>query len=130
MFNLVADIKAYPQFIPWCYSTQICSRVQKDDHIILDTNMVISFKLFREKIRSCVRLYESKHIIRIEYIDGPLEYMNSSWDFLEHTDGCLVTYSVDYEFKTRVLRAIMSLVFGEAIHHIVGSFERRANEIY
>ena len=130
MFDLVADISSYPEFLPWCAAARIRKEVQKREIKRIEADLVISFKVFREKFGSQVILDTSKFTIETDYIDGPFRYMHSVWSFENSEQGCEVSFNVDFEFKNAVLQSIIGLVFNDAMQRIVRAFERRAADLY
>ena len=130
MFELVADISSYPEFLPWCAAARIRKEVHKGEVKQIEADLIISFKVFREKFGSCVLLDPVKCIIETDYIDGPFRYMHSVWSFEDHEEGCEVKFKVDFEFKNAVLQSIIGIVFNDAMQRIVRAFERRASELY
>lgn len=130
MYDLVADVGSYPQFLPWCAAARIRSRDDKGDHEVMEADLVISFKVFREKFGSRVVLWPEDMKIDTEYLDGPFRYMKSNWHFADAEDGCDVSFYVDFEFKNAVLQGIIGVVFNEAMHRIVRAFEDRARDLY
>ena len=93
-------------------------------------DLVISFKVFRERFGSRVVLHPSEMRIDTEYLDGPFRYMKSIWAFEDTDAGCDVHFFVDFEFKNAILQGIIGVVFNEAMHRIVRAFERRAADLY
>ena len=130
MFELVADISSYPEFLPWCAAARIRKEVHKGDVKQIEADLIISFKVFREKFGSRVLLDPVKYIIETDYTDGPFRYMHSVWSFRDCEKGCEVNFKVDFEFKNAVLQSIIGLVFNDAMQRIVRAFERRALELY
>ncbi|MEK9734339.1 MAG: type II toxin-antitoxin system RatA family toxin [Paracoccaceae bacterium] len=130
MYELVADVERYSEFLPWCSAARIRQRLQKGKSEILDADLVISFKVLREKIGSRVTLWENMHEIDTEYLDGPFKYMQSNWSFSDTDEGCDVEFFVDFEFKNAILQRIIGVVFNEAMQRIVRAFETRAAELY
>ena len=130
MFDLVADISSYPEFLPWCAAARVRKEVQKGDVKQVEADLVISFKVFREKFGSRVLLDVSNYIIETDYIDGPFRYMHSVWSFEDCKDGCEVKFDVNFEFKNAMLQSIIGLVFNDAMQRIVRAFERRASDLY
>ncbi len=97
----------------------------------MEADLVISFKVFREKFGSRVTLWPEKRRIDTEYIDGPFRYMQSTWEFADRPEGgCTVEFSTDFEFRNRVLQGVIGVVFNEAMQRIVRAFEERAAKIY
>ncbi|WP_439103678.1 type II toxin-antitoxin system RatA family toxin [Celeribacter marinus] len=131
MYDLVADVERYPQFLPWNAAARIRAREACGDHELLLADLVISFKVFREKFGSRVKLYDAERRIDTEYLDGPFRYMKSWWHFREAEDGgCDVEFFVDFEFKNAILQKVIGVVFNEAMHMIVRAFEKRAAALY
>ena len=131
MYDLVADVASYPEFLPWTAAARIKSREDKGDHEVMDADLVISFKVFRERFTSRVVLWPAAKKIDTEYLDGPFRYMKSNWAFADAPDGgCNVTFFVDFEFRNAVLQGIIGVVFNEAMQRIVRAFERRAAQLY
>ncbi|MCP4817920.1 MAG: type II toxin-antitoxin system RatA family toxin [Shimia sp.] len=130
MYDLVADVAQYPQFLPWCAAARIRSRTPQGASEEMLADLVISFKVFRERFGSRVVLHpETKHI-DTEYLDGPFKYMKSTWDFADVDGGCEVQFFVDFEFKNIILQKAIGLVFYEAMNRIVAAFETRAKALY
>ena len=130
MFDLVADISSYPEFLPWCAAARIREEIQKGQVQQIEADLVISFKVFREKFGSRVLLNTSNYIIETDYIDGPFRYLHSVWSFENCKEGCEVKFNVDFEFKNAMLQSIIGLVFNDAMQRIVRAFERRASDLY
>ncbi|VCU58600.1 Putative oligoketide cyclase/lipid transport protein, similarity with yeast ubiquinone-binding protein YOL008W [Tritonibacter mobilis] len=131
MYDLVADVGSYPKFLPWCAAARIRSRTPQGASEVMEADLVISFKVFRERFGSRVVLHPDDHKIDTEYLDGPFRYMKSNWAFADRADGgCDVSFFVDFEFKNAVLQGIIGMVFNEAMQRIVRAFERRAAELY
>lgn len=130
MYNLVADVGSYPEFLPWCAAARIRSRTPQGAGEVMEADLVISFKVFREKFGSRVTLWPDDMKIDTEYLDGPFKYMKSNWAFTPAEGGCDVHFFVDFEFRNAVLQKLIGVVFNEAMLRIVRAFERRAAELY
>ena len=130
MYDLVADVGQYPKFLPWCAAARIRSVTPEGDAQVMEADLVISFKVFRERFGSRVTLWPDDMKIDTEYLDGPFKYMKSSWAFRDVDGGCEVAFFVDFEFRNAVLQGIIGVVFNEAMQRIVRAFERRAAELY
>ena len=130
MYDLVADVEAYPQFLPWCAAARIRSREAEGAVEVMEADLVISFKVFREKFGSRVTLMPEDMKIDTEYLDGPFKYMKSNWAFTDTAEGCDVSFHVDFEFRNAVLQKLIGVVFNEAMLRIVRAFERRAAALY
>ncbi|MEM1350809.1 MAG: type II toxin-antitoxin system RatA family toxin [Pseudomonadota bacterium] len=130
MYDLVADVAKYPEFLPWCAAARIRSRTPHEDAEIMDAELIISFKVFRERFTSRVVLMPVAQKIDTEYLDGPFRYMKSDWAFEDAKDGCEVSFHVDFAFRNIVLEKLIGVVFNEAMLKIVRAFEARAAELY
>jgi coenzyme Q-binding protein COQ10 len=125
MYALVADVGRYPEFLPWCTMAKILSA---DEHQLV-ADMTIGFKMFKETFRSEVAL-ERPSEVRVKYLNGPFRYLNNTWKFLPHPNGCEVDFYVDFEFRSAILQAAIGLVFNEAVQLMVRAFERRAMALH
>ena len=130
MYNLVSDVGSYPEFLPWCAAARVNSIIDEGSDRVMSADLVISFKVFRERFCSEVRLSPREYFIQTKYIDGPFKYMNSTWQFNDCPDGCTVTFFVDFEFKSIILQGLIGLVFHDAMQRIVRAFEARAGVLY
>jgi coenzyme Q-binding protein COQ10 len=131
MYNLVADVQSYPKFLPWNSAARVRSRVDMGDHEVMLADLVISFKVFREKFGSKVVLWPADKKIDTEYLDGPFKHMRSWWKFRDTQEGgCEVEFFVDFEFKNAILQSVIGVVFNEAMRRVVSAFEKRAAELY
>ena len=131
MYDLVADVESYPEFLPWTSAARVKSRTTQDDGSeVMEADLVISFKVFREKFASRVALWSEDKKIDTKYLDGPFKHMVSNWKFTDKDDGCAVDFHVDFEFRNRLLQSAAGLFFYEAMQRIVRAFERRAHALY
>jgi len=131
IYDLVADVAQYPQFLPWCAAARIRSVTPTDQGQEMLADLVISFKVFRERFGSRVQLRPEGHVIETEYLDGPFKYMHSTWQFTDLDEGgCKVAFDTDFEFKNKVLQSVIGVVFNEAMQRIVRAFENRAHDLY
>jgi coenzyme Q-binding protein COQ10 len=135
MYALVADVEKYPKFLPWNAAARIRSRKPMTGANgageVMEADLVISFKVFRERFGSRVVLWPEARKIDTEYLDGPFRYMKSNWTFRERAEGgCEVDFHVDFEFRNAILQGIIGVVFNEAMQRVVRAFERRAAELY
>ena len=132
MYDLVADVPRYPEFLPWNAAARIRSRTPLEDgREVMEADLVISFKVFRERFGSRVVLDPAAMTVDTEYLDGPFKYMKSTWSFRDHPEGgCEVTFFVDFEFRNAILQKVIGVVFNEAMQRIVRAFETRAKALY
>ena len=127
MFDLVADVGRYPEFLPWCVGARIRSRTET----LLVADLIISFKGMRENFTSNVALDRDAMTIDVTYKDGPFKYLNNKWDFDQTASGqCMLDFYVDFEFKSRILEMVIEILFGEAVRRMVHAFEQRAAQLY
>jgi len=130
MYDLVGDVANYPKFLPWTAAARIRTVVEHADHQEMLADLVISFKVFREKFGSRVLLWPDEKKIDTAYLDGPFHHLESTWKFRDVEDGCEVTFDVDFEFKNKLLQGAAGMFFNEAMQRIVRAFERRAAELH
>ncbi|MEC7760525.1 MAG: type II toxin-antitoxin system RatA family toxin [Pseudomonadota bacterium] len=132
MYDLVADVGKYPEFLPWNSAARIRKVTpQSDGTEVMEADLVISFRVFRERFGSRVVLNPDDMRIDTEYLDGPFKYMKSYWKFRDTDDGkCDVEFFVDFEFKNMVLQNLIGVVFNQAMQRIVRAFEDRAKALY
>ena len=126
LFDLVAAVDRYPEFLPWCTATRITRRDGQTFH----ADLVVRFKVFQERFASRVTLHPNS-LIDVEYINGPFRYLNNHWRFIEAEDGgSVIDFYVDFEFRSRMLQKLIGLLFNEAVSRMVGAFETRARQLY
>ncbi len=132
MYDLVADVESYPKFLPWNSAARIRARHPGEAGAeVVEADLVISFKVFRERFGSRVTLWPAEKRIDTEYLDGPFRYLKSGWHFMDLPEGgCRVEFFVDFEFKNAILGKVIGVVFGEAMSRIVRAFEDRARALY
>lgn len=130
MYDLVADVANYPKFLPWCAAARIRSERAQDEKTVIEADLIISFKVFRERFGSRVTLDKDGRRIDTQYLDGPFKFLKSYWQFTPSETGCDVEFFVDFEFKNAILQGVIGVVFNEAMQRIVRAFERRAAELY
>ena len=130
MYDLVADVGSYPEFLPWTAAARIRSREMQGDHEVILADLVISFKLFRERFGSKVTLWPHTRRIETEYIDGPFHHLRSNWGFHETQTGCDIMFDVDFLFKNKLLQGAAGMFFHEAMTRVVRAFETRAAQLY
>lgn len=126
LYSLVADVEKYPEFLPWCLG----SRIKRREERLLVADLIIGFKMFRERFTSKVTLHPDDRKIHVAYVDGPFKYLDNHWLFLDHEEGCLIDFYVDFEFRSRLLQRVIQPLFDEAVRRMVRAFESRAAELY
>ena len=125
MFDLVADVKRYAEFLPWVSAM----RVRRDTPTETLADMIVGFKGLRETFTSKVDK-QQPHAIHVEYIEGPLKFLHNDWTFRRDGEGCFVDFSVEFAFKNRVFEMLAGQVFGMALRRMIGAFEERARQLY
>ncbi|WP_394689452.1 type II toxin-antitoxin system RatA family toxin [Hoeflea sp.] len=131
MFDLVADVERYPEFLPLCEALSVRSRKQRDAKTLLIADMTVGYKKIRETFTSQVLLKPDDLVIDVKYLDGPFKYLDNKWSFEpKGENGCEVRFFIDYEFKSRVLGVLMGTMFDRAFRMFAEAFEQRAVKIY
>lgn len=126
MFDLVADVARYPQFLPWVIAT----RIRSDSEAEMVADMLVGFKAIREKFTSRVEKHRPDHL-EVFYIDGPLKDLDNEWSFRALPDGgCEIEFSVDFSFRSAVFEALAGQYFDRAFRKMVEAFEQRADQLY
>ena len=145
MFDLVADIERYPEFVPLCRSLRVLRRTKEDGRDIVVAEMTIAYKLIRETFTSRVTIERDRLKILVEYLDGPFSRMENRWQFhpvegngqVEACDveaceveACEVEFFIAYEFRSRAFGLLMGALFDAAFRRFAAAFERRADEVF
>ncbi len=131
MFALVADVEKYPEFLPLCEALNVRSRRKRGDCAILLADMTVGYKTIRETFMTHVLLTPAEHTIDVKYLDGPFRYLINEWKFLVSPGGGTdVEFFIEYEFKSRILGALMGTMFDFAFRLFAEAFEKRADAIY
>ncbi|MXO85342.1 type II toxin-antitoxin system RatA family toxin [Altererythrobacter aurantiacus] len=125
MFDLVADVDKYPEFLPWVIAT----RVRNDSAEEMTADMVVGFKAIRERFTSTVSKSRPERI-NVHYVDGPLRDLDNSWVFTPAEGGCDVDFCVDFAFKNRMFETLAGAYFDRAFRRLVAAFEARADQLY
>lgn len=127
MFNLVADVERYPEFLPWCVA---CRIRQKDSPDAFVADLIIGFKFVRERFTSLVAL-DRPDRIDVVYKEGPFRHLTNHWSFAADEKGhCIIDFYIDFEFRSRTLQSLIGRLFNEAVQRMVNAFERRAKALY
>jgi coenzyme Q-binding protein COQ10 len=131
MFDLVADVEKYPQFVPLCSGLTVKSRAEKDGKTVLVADMTVAYKIIRETFTSRVTLDRQGLKILVEYLNGPFKRLQNRWTFYPvEAKVCDVDFFIDYEFRSRTLAVLMGAMFDAAFRRFAVAFEQRADEIY
>ncbi len=124
LYDLVADIERYPEFLPWCIAARV------SDGGLITADMVIGFKVFRERFTSRARLDPDGRRIDVAYEHGPFKHLDNHWVFEDHPQGCTIDFYVDFAFRSRILQKLIEPLFAEAVRRMVSAFETRAGKLY
>lgn len=131
MFGLVADIERYPEFVPLCEALTVRSKREREGRTVFVAEMTVGYKAIRETFTSQVLLKPDEKIIDVKYLDGPFRYLQNHWRFDPAADGGTdIHFFIDYEFKSRVLAALMGAMFDRAFRMFTHAFEKRADALY
>ena len=132
MFDLVADVERYPEFVPLCKALKVRQRIPSGEGVeTVVADMTVSFKLVRETFRSRVTLDRPKRQILVEYLQGPFSHMQNRWSFRPLGErACEVVFFIDYEFRSRTLGMLMGGMFDVAFRRFAAAFEARADQVY
>jgi len=132
MFDLVADMEKYPEFVPLCSALRVRSRTTRDGGVsVVVADMTAAYKLIQQTFTSRVTLDKASLKILVEYLDGPFKRMQNRWTFYPAgEDACDVEFFIDYEFRSRTLAALMGAMFDAAFRRFAVAFEQRADEVY
>jgi coenzyme Q-binding protein COQ10 len=132
MFDLVADVEHYPEFVPLCRSLSVRRRTQDGEgRDVVTADMTVAYKLISETFTSRVTLDREKLEVLVEYIEGPFQKMNNRWNFRPAGDhACDVEFFIAYEFRSRTLGLLMGAMFDAAFRRFSAAFERRADQVY
>lgn len=131
MFALVADVERYPEFLPWCVALRIVDRRCDGEGELLTCDMVVAYKVFREKFRSLVRLDRAMGRVHVDYVNGPFRSLKNDWAFRDlASGGSVVDFSIEFEFRSFVLQATAQAVFEKAFLKMSEAFIERARSVY
>ena len=132
MFGLVGDVEVYPAFLPWCLGVRVIEREEQADGVseILLADMVVAFKVFRERFRSQSTLNRDALTVATTFVNGPFRHLNSSWRFEPEENGCVVHFDVDFEFRNAVLQSAAGVFFESAFTQMHKAFIKRAEELF
>jgi len=133
MFDLVADVERYPEFVPLCRSMRVLRRTEVNGRIVVAAEMTVAYRLIRESFTSRVTLDRTRLEILVEYLDGPFSRMENRWRFHRVEDApasCDVEFFIAYEFRSRTLGLLMGTMFELAFRRFAVAFEQRADVVF
>jgi coenzyme Q-binding protein COQ10 len=125
LFDLVADVGHYQDFLPWVAATRI--RVDNETEMVAD--LIVGFSALKETFTSRVKKDRPRQI-DIDYVDGPLKYLHNHWKFRAVTGGTEVDFCVDFAFRNRIFEALAGKMFDRALRRMISAFEERAAVLY
>lgn len=131
MFDLVADVARYGEFLPWVQGMRVGpAQPLADGKSVLVADMVVGFRMIREKFTSRVTL-DRPHHVHVDYLDGPMKHLFNDWTFRDRADGgCEIDFAVDFQFRNRAFEALAGMFFTEAFEKMVAAFVSRAEALY
>lgn len=131
MYTMVCDVERYPDFLPWCSGARIRKREEVDGHQVLLADLMIAYKLFREKFTSRVTLNNPERDISVALVQGPFRHLTNRWTFEALPDNsCRVHFYLDFEFRNGMLQKLMNGVFSKAFARMMEAFLARAEMLY
>ena len=132
MFDLVADVESYPEFVPMCSAMRVRSRTDKGEGVtVMVAAMTVAYKMIRQTFTSRATLDQPNLKILVEYLDGPFRHMQNRWAFrATGEDACEVEFFIDYEFRSRTLAMMMGALFDTVFRRMAQAFEKRADQVY
>lgn len=126
MYDLVADVRRYAEFLPWVVAT----RVKSDSETAMIADMLVGFSALREKFTSRV-VKDRPRAIRVEYLEGPLKNLENDWSFTPLPDGgCTIDFCVDFTFRNAIFEKLAGQYLDSAFRKMVAAFEKRAEQLY
>ena len=134
MYNLVADVSSYPEFLPWVVGARLFNQQESQ----FDADLIVGIKMFKERFTSRVTLNPvdlvgvegNKLGVHVEYIKGPMKYLHNYWTFENVEGGCHVNFLVDFEFKNIIFQKLAGSLFQDAVFKMMSAFEKRAKILY
>jgi coenzyme Q-binding protein COQ10 len=131
MFDLVADVERYPEFLPLCEALEVRSRALESDGVeVITATMTAGYGVIRESFTSRARLDRAALKIVVNYVDGPFRILENVWSFLPHPHGCVVDFFIEYEFRSRAMQMLVGYLFEGAVRRFSHAFEIRAHRVY
>lgn len=130
MYELVADVEKYPQFLPLTEALRVTSRELRNGRHVFTADMTVGYKAIRETFGTRVTLDPEAPTVFVEYIDGPFSHLENHWRFRSVPEGCEIDFYIDYAFKSRMLGVLVGAVFDQAFRKFADAFETRARAVY
>ncbi len=130
MFDVIADVERYPEFLPLCEGLTVTERKAGEHGTELTATMVVGYKSITERFTTRVTLDPNGHAIRVRHLDGPFSHLENEWRFVAAGSGCDVHFSIDYAFRSAMLSLIVGAAFDKAVRSYTEAFEARARSLY
>ena len=130
LIKMVLDIEKYPEFVPWCLSSKIYSKVEKDDKVEIIADLTIGKSFYNATYKSFVIYNKSINKIHVSNIDGPLKHLENKWYFVSKGESCEVNFYVNFELRNKILSILMGKSFDIGLKKIVNAFEKRSIDLY
>lgn len=130
MFDLVADIERYPEFIPYCRTLRVLTSDVAEGQGVITAEMIVSYHAFREKFKSEVTLDRAHLKIEAAYLEGPFRKLHNLWRFRDTDDGSEVDFTIDFEFRSFILQGLSKAVFEKVFERMTDAFVERAHQVY
>ena len=130
MFDLVADVERYPEFLPLCEGLTVRSRDEQADRTVIVATMVAGYQAIRESFTTRVTLVPAEHKVLVEYLDGPFSRLENRWLMKPVAGGCEVDFYIDYAFRNPMLGLLVGALFDKAFRRFAEAFEARARAVY
>ena len=130
LIDLVLDIESYPKFIPYCLDAKIYEKKVDGELTLIIADLTIGKGPFKATYKSDVKFNKSNDTIHVTNIEGPLNYLNNRWFFLEKNDSTEISFDIDFEIENKFLNIVMSKSFQYGLDKIADSFQKRANNLF
>jgi coenzyme Q-binding protein COQ10 len=131
LFELVGDVAKYPEFIPWITHMRVSNeRIEPEGVRALDAEAAVGFSFLRERFGTRVRRDPASHVIDVSLLSGPFRKLENRWRFTPSGPGTRIDFTIDFEFKVRLLDAVLRANFDKAVNRLIACFESRAQQLY
>ena len=130
IYDMVADVEAYPNFVPNCHSLEIKSQQKVNEQTLIDAEMGVKYSVFSEKFGSNVILNDQKCQVIVQLSSGPIKKLNNVWQFVDTRNGCIANFEIEIEMSNLALRLALSAAFKFGVVEITNAFKQRANQLY
>ena len=130
LIELVLDIEKYPEFVPFCLGAHIYEKNEKEDSIFIIADLTIGKGPFKDTYKSDVKFNKKNSSLKVTNIGGPLNYLENTWNFLEHKSGTEISFDIDFEIENRFLNVVMTKSFQFGLDKIADAFQKRAEELF